>query len=147
MKKISIYTLVRAICDEFRDLLYYAPHLTVYTDNNPLTFVMTSAKLNATGHRWVADLSNFNFSFKYKPGDENINADALSRMPLNFDECISECTEEITAAVYTATTSASSVQNDHPWVFALSISDENVRLQANEYLKPASVARFDLTDF
>ena len=38
------------------------------------------------------------------------------------------------------------MQNDHPWVFALSTSDENVRLQANEHLKPASVARFDLTD-
>ena len=144
--KLEFLALKWAICDEFRDLLYYAPHFTVYTDNNPLTYVMTSAKLNATGHRWVADLSNFNFSIKYKPGDENVDADALSRMPLNVDECISECTEEITAAVYTATTSAASVQNDHPWVFALSISDENVRLQANEYLKPASVARFDLTD-
>ena len=107
---------------------------------------MMSAKLNATGHRWVADLSNFNFSIKYKPGNENVDADALSRMPVNVDECINECTEEITTAVYAATASAASVQNDHPWVFALSTSDENVRLQADEHLKPASVARFDLTD-
>ena len=41
------------ICDEFRDLLYYAPSFCVYTDNNPLTYVMKSAKLNATGHHWV----------------------------------------------------------------------------------------------
>ena len=144
--KLEFLALKWAICNEFHDLFYYAPHFTVYADNNPLTYVMTSATLNATGHRWVADLSNFNFSIKYKPGDENVDAGALSLMPLNVAECISECTEEITAAVYTATTSASSVQNDHPWVFALSISDENVRFQANEYLKPASVARFDLTD-
>ena len=144
--KLEFLALTWAICDEFRDLLYYAPHFTVYTDNNPLTYIMTSAKLNATGHRWDADLSNFNFSIKYKPGNENIDADALSRMPVNVDECINECTEEITTAVYAATTSAASVQDDHPWVFALSTSDENVRLQANEHLKPASVARFDLTD-
>ena len=144
--KLEFLALKWAICDEFRDLLYYTPHFTVYTDNNPLTYVMTSAKLNATGHRWVADLSNFNFSIKYKPGNENVDADALSRMPVNVDGCINECTEEITTAVYAATSSAASVQNDHPWVFALSTSDENVRLQANEHLKPASFARFDLTD-
>ena len=26
-------------------------HFTVYTDNNPLTYVLTTAKLSATGHR------------------------------------------------------------------------------------------------
>ena len=29
--------------EQFRDYLYYAPHFTVYTDNNPLTYVLTSA--------------------------------------------------------------------------------------------------------
>ena len=144
--KFECLALKWAICDDFRDLLYYAPHFTVYTDNDPLTYIMTSAKLNATGHRWVADLSNFNFSIKYKPGNENVDADALSRMLVNVDECINECTEVGTTAVYAATASAASVQDDYPWVFALSTSDENVRLQANEHLKPASVPRFDLTD-
>ena len=106
---MEFLALKRAICDEFRDLLYYTTHFTVYTINNPLTYVMTSAKLNATVHRWVADRSHFNFSIKYKPGDENFDADTLSRMPLNFDECISECTEEITVAVNAATTSAASL--------------------------------------
>ena len=137
-----------AICDEIRDLLYYAPHFTVYTDNNPLTYVMTSAKLNATGHRWVADLSNFTFSIKYKPGNENTDTDALSRMPLKVDECNNECTEEILPDVYNATVSAASVPNDcdMPWVFAVSTTDDNINLQANECLKPTSVARFNLTD-
>ena len=30
----------------------------VYTDNNPLTYVLTTAKLDAMGHRWVAGLAN-----------------------------------------------------------------------------------------
>ena len=34
----------------------------VRTDNNPLTYVLTSAKLDATGHRWIAALSSYNFS-------------------------------------------------------------------------------------
>ena len=50
----------------------------VFTDNNPLTYILTSAKLDATGHRWVAALSNYTFSISYKPGMNNIDADTLS---------------------------------------------------------------------
>ena len=32
--------------------------LEVYTDNNPLTFILTTAKLDATGQRWVASLAS-----------------------------------------------------------------------------------------
>ena len=53
----------------------------VYTDNNPLTYVLTSAKLDATGQRWIAVLANYNFSLHYKSGKTNIEADALSRIP------------------------------------------------------------------
>ena len=54
----------------------------MYTDNNPLTYVLTSAKLNATGHRWVGELADFHFDIKYRPGSQNGDADALSRMPM-----------------------------------------------------------------
>lgn len=50
-------------------------------DNNPLTYVLTSAMLHATGHRWLAALSNFNFSIQYKAGKHNADADGLSRRP------------------------------------------------------------------
>ena len=36
--------------------------------------------LDATGHRWVAALSNYTFSISYKPGRNNTDADALSRI-------------------------------------------------------------------
>ena len=39
-----------AVCEQFRDYLYHAPHFVVYTDNNPLTYALSTAKLNATGH-------------------------------------------------------------------------------------------------
>ena len=39
---------------------------------------MTTAKLDATGHRWVAALSNYTFSIIYKPGKGHHDADTLS---------------------------------------------------------------------
>ena len=49
-----------------------------YTNNNLLTYVLTTAKLDATGHRWVAALSNNTFSIIYKPGKGHQDADASS---------------------------------------------------------------------
>ena len=50
------------------------------TDNNPLTYVFTTAKLDATGQRWLAELSNYNCSISYRSGKQNADADGLSRM-------------------------------------------------------------------
>ena len=51
----------------------------VYTDN-PLTYVLTIAKVDAMGHRWIASLANYNFHIHYKSGKSNVEADALSRI-------------------------------------------------------------------
>lgn len=48
------------------------------TDNNLLTYILTSAKLDATGHLWLA-LSNFSFNIQYRAGKKNQDADGLSR--------------------------------------------------------------------
>ena len=61
----------------------YGNKFTVYTDNNPLTHVLSSAKLDATGHRWLAALSAYNFDIKYRSGSQNADDDALSRHPGN----------------------------------------------------------------
>lgn len=66
------------ICERFWEYLYYAPSFTVYTDNNPLTYVLTTAKLNATTHRWIAELADFKFSIKYRPGKVSGDVDGLS---------------------------------------------------------------------
>ena len=39
-----------AILDHFKEYLLYWPFL-VRTDNNPLTYIMTTPNLDATGHR------------------------------------------------------------------------------------------------
>ena len=77
--KLEFLALKWAITDWFHEYLYGA-EFQVFTDNNPLTYILTTAKLVATGHRWVAALSNYTFSISYKPGWNNTDADALSRI-------------------------------------------------------------------
>lgn len=77
--------------------LFLAPHFTVYTDNNPLTYVTKSAKLNATGHRWIVDLADYWFTITYRAGTANRDADFLSRhKPIRtiIQECTEECHQE-----------------------------------------------------
>ena len=57
----------------------------VYIDNNPLTSVLTTAKLDAMGHRWITALANYNFHIHYKSGKSNVEADALSR--IDWEKC------------------------------------------------------------
>ena len=146
--KLEFLALKWAICDEFRDLLYYAPSFCVYTDNNPLTYVMKSAKLNATGHRWVAELSNFNFTIKYRPGKQNVDADFLSRSPLHFENYQKMCTESVSQDTIHVTASAVNKQYDNEaiWVSALSTNEKNFALQSSEKTHPISTVRLDSSD-
>ena len=51
-----------AITEKFRDYLINGPDFEVVTDNNPLTYVLSTAKLHSTGLRWVAELANYRFT-------------------------------------------------------------------------------------
>ena len=53
----------------------------MYTDNNPLTYILTTTKLDAIGQRWVASLANYNFKIFYKSGKLNVEVDALLHIP------------------------------------------------------------------
>ena len=74
--KLEFLALKWAITDKFHEYLY-GSEFQVYMDNNLLTYVLTMAKLDATGHRWVTALSNYTFSIIYKPGKGHQDADAL----------------------------------------------------------------------
>ena len=69
--KLEFLALKWATSKQFRDYLYHASHFTVYTDNSLLSHVLTSARLKATCYRWVAELSDYNFAVKYRPGNAN----------------------------------------------------------------------------
>ena len=123
--KLEFLALKWSICDYFRDYLYYAPSFTVFTDNNPLTYVLSTAKLNATGYRWVGELADFNFNIKYRPGSVHRDADTLSRIP--FESYMKTCTEETTPDVLQAI--VTSIQAQHhgetDWFTSLS-TDRNL---------------------
>ena len=71
----------------------------LYTDNNPLTYLMKSTKLPAVEQRWAAALAPFHFEIQYRAAKHNANADALSRFaqagtPLpDVDSCFEELTQ------------------------------------------------------
>ena len=66
------------VTEKFHEYLY-GNTFEVITDNNPLTYILTTAKLDATGQRWIASLSDYNFTIKYRSGSKNADADGLSR--------------------------------------------------------------------
>ena len=49
-----------AVTHKFHDYLY-GNSFEVVTDNNPLTYILSKAKLDATSHRWVSALALLRF--------------------------------------------------------------------------------------
>ena len=67
---------------------YYQHYLelqpfTVVTDHSALKWLQTSKLPKGRRARWIMDLQQFKFTIKHRPGKQNANADALSRM---YDE-------------------------------------------------------------
>ena len=78
--KLEFLALKWAICEKCHEYLYGSTPFGVYTDKNPLTYFLTTAKLDACGQRWVAKLANYNFTIQYISGQSNVEADVLSRI-------------------------------------------------------------------
>ena len=95
--KLEFLAMKWSICDRWRDYLIGGEKFEVITDNNPLTYVLTTARLNATGLRWVSDLANFHFSIRYRQGKIHVDADYLSRHPIDeFADLNRECDQVVT---------------------------------------------------
>ena len=108
--KLEFLALKWAVTDKFHDYLY-GNKFQVRTDNNPLTYVLTTAKLDATGHRWLASLSNYNFKLLYRSGRKNQDADALSRLPSTDKEVLfNDAIKAICQSVLTSSDKAPAVE-------------------------------------
>ena len=75
--KLEFLVLKWVVIEHFKE---YLPHqiFLVRSDNNPLTYIMTTPNLNATGHQWAGALARFNFQLEYQKGWDNTVADMLS---------------------------------------------------------------------
>ena len=117
--KREFLALKWCITEKFHDLLISADFV-VKTDSNPLTYVLTSAKLDATGQRWLAALASFNFEIKYVPGASNTDADALSRLPDDTHREVIDIksVEQIVNMIHVPFTSFMDVQDSQAEEFA-----------------------------
>ncbi|XP_034549867.1 uncharacterized protein K02A2.6-like [Notolabrus celidotus] len=65
----------------------YGRSFTIYTDHKPLMSLFSETSCipsmaSARIQRWALTLSAYQYTIIYKPGKDNANADALSRLPL-----------------------------------------------------------------
>ena len=63
--KLEFLALKWAVTEKFNDYLYGTKFI-VLTYNNPLTYALSKAKLEAVGHRWLSALANYDFSIIYR---------------------------------------------------------------------------------
>ena len=77
--KLEFLALKWDVTEHFKEYLLYQPFL-VKTDNNPLTYIMSTPNLDATGHRWVSALAKNDFWLEYQIGQDNAVADTLSQV-------------------------------------------------------------------
>ena len=82
--KLEFLALKWAMTDQFKEYLRYRP-FTMRTDNNPLTYVMTTPNLDAIGHWWVATMAGYNMTIEYLKGTDNKVADLMSWVPERLD--------------------------------------------------------------
>ena len=77
--KLEFLALKWVVVEKFHEYLYGST-FNVHMDNNPLTYVLTTGKLDAASHHCVTSLVNYNFRLHCRAGKANIDADALSRV-------------------------------------------------------------------
>jgi len=58
----------------------FGTHVMVYSDHNPLQYLIESAPKSTKLMRWSLSLQEFSLTFKYKSGKTHAAADCLSRL-------------------------------------------------------------------
>ena len=82
--KQEFLALKWVIAEQFQEYLLWKPFI-VRTENNPLTYIMTTPNLDVVWHWWVELLARFAFSIEYQKGRDNVTADSLSQVTSKLD--------------------------------------------------------------
>ena len=65
--KLELLALKWSVTEHFKEYLAYAAFM-VRTDNNPLTYVLTTPNLDTTKHHWVGALASYEFTLEHQKG-------------------------------------------------------------------------------
>ena len=82
--KQEFLTLKWVVAEQFQEYLLWKL-FAVTTDNNLLTYIMTTPNLDASQHWWVESLARFTFSIEYQKGWDNVATDVLSQVTSKLD--------------------------------------------------------------
>ena len=129
--KLEFLALKWAIMEQFREYLQYRP-FTMLTDNNLLTYILTTPNLDALGHRWVTTLASYNMTIWYLKGSDNKVADALSQIETRLDP------ETITELLNHAKAGAPRAEAEDIWII-----EEEERADQEVILRITQLARQD----
>jgi hypothetical protein len=72
----------------------YGTNFTLYTDHQPIKWLMTNDKLTNKLARWALILQEYEFKVIHRPGITHQNADTMSRRPLITSEDFSEARQD-----------------------------------------------------
>ena len=81
---MRVLVLMSAIAEHFQEYLLWKSFL-VRTDNNLLTYIMTTPNLDGTWHWWVESLARFTFNIEYQKEWDNVATDSLSKVTSKLD--------------------------------------------------------------
>ena len=128
--KLKFLALKWAITKQFWEYLQYKP-FTVLTDNNLLTYILTTPNLDALGHHWVAALAGYNMKLEYLKGSNNKVTDALSLAPEKLDE---ETITELLNCACNGNTPQAEVDNIH-------VIEEGKRVDQESIVQAAQIVK------
>ncbi|XP_077137060.1 uncharacterized protein LOC143794136 [Ranitomeya variabilis] len=88
---------IKLALGEWRYLLEGSVHpFVIFSDHKNLTYLQTAQRLNPRQARWSLFFARFEFELRFRPGNKNIRADALSRsFQSPLQDAISLITEEV----------------------------------------------------
>ena len=152
--KQEFLALKWVVTEQFHE--YLSPYgknrneFVVCTDNNPLTYIFSSANLDAVGQCWVAHLASYNFSLEYQKSKDNTVADFLSQMNERLpEEEVQEYLNKIPypgvkAVLDNAITPIKECAGQGVW---LSPDCQDVRQEEAVGARPARLATTNVTDW
>lgn len=83
----EMLAIVRSLEEWRPELQRKQDRFEIYTDHKSLEYFMTTKQLTARQARWAEALSEYYFIITYRPGKDNVQADALTRRD---DEVVSQ---------------------------------------------------------